>query len=95
MEAPARNAGGFCFITMTERRRTPRRRTLKAGIIIFNNGGGLSCMVRNLSPAGACIEVESPQGIPDAFTLVIESDNLMRRCHIGWRNEKRIGVAFN
>jgi hypothetical protein len=52
-------------------------------------------MVRNISPAGACIEVESPLGIPDAFTLVIESDNLMRRCHIGWRNEKRIGVAFN
>jgi hypothetical protein len=80
---------------MTERRKTQRHRTLKAGTIIFNNGGGLTCMVRNMSPAGACIEVTSQLGIPDAFTLVVESENFLRRCHIGWRKEKRIGVVFN
>jgi hypothetical protein len=80
---------------MTERRKNQRYRTLKMGAIIFNNGGGVSCMVRNISTAGACIEVTNPLEIPDAFTLVVESDNLLRRCHVGWRKQKRIGVAFN
>jgi len=80
---------------MTERRKTPRRRILKAAAIIFSNGGGVSCMVRNMSTAGACIEVTDPLEIPDALTLFIESDNFLRRCHIGWRKEKRIGLIFN
>ena len=80
---------------MTERRKTQRHRTLKAGTIIFNSGGGVGCVVHNMSPAGACLEVTNPIGIPDAFTLVVESDNLLRRCHIGWRKEKRIGLIFN
>ena len=79
---------------MTERRKTQRHRTLKAGNIIFNNGGGVTCMVRNMSTVGACLEVTSQLGIPDAFTLVIESDNIRRRCHIGWRSEKRIGCRI-
>jgi hypothetical protein len=80
---------------MIERRKAQRHRTLKVGSIIFNNGGGVSCMIRNMSPAGACIEVTNPVEIPDAFTLFVESDNLLRRCHVGWRKQKRIGLTFN
>jgi PilZ domain len=80
---------------MIERRKIQRHRTLKVGTIIFENGGGVDCTVRNMSPAGACLEVTDPVRIPDAFTLVVESDNFLRRCQVGWRKEKRIGVAFN
>jgi hypothetical protein len=80
---------------MTERRKTQRHRTLKEGTIIFNNGGGVGCVVHNMSPAGACLEVTNPVRIPDAFILVVENDNLLRRCHIEWQNQRRIGVAFN
>jgi hypothetical protein len=80
---------------MIECRKTQRHRTLKVGSVIFNNGGGVICMVRNMSPAGACIEVTNPDEIPDAFTLVVESDNLLRRCHVGWRKQKQIGLIFN
>src|ERR1039458_10375297 len=45
---------------MTERRKTQRHRTLKAGTIIFNNGGGVGCVVHNMSLAGACLEVTNP-----------------------------------
>ena len=57
---------------MDERRKVPRHRTLKAGHIAFNRAGTIDCRVRNLSPAGACLEVASQIGIPDRLVLVVE-----------------------
>jgi len=79
---------------MEERRRTLRHRTLKAGHIAFNRAGTVDCRVRNLSPLGACLEVASQVGIPDEFTLVIESDHVMQKCHVIWRTATRMGVEF-
>jgi hypothetical protein len=78
-----------------EKRKAPRHRTLKAGSIRFNRSGGIDCRVRNLSPAGACLEVASQLGIPDDFVLVIEVDHFTRSCHVIWRTATRMGVAFN
>jgi hypothetical protein len=80
---------------MLERRKTSRHRILKPGPIAVKRGGGISCMVRNISEAGACLEVASPLGIPDDFTLVIESDHVQRPCRVAWRQQKRIGITFN
>ena len=79
---------------MVERRKTTRHRVLKAGTIAFNRAGVISCTVRNISETGACLEVDSPVGIPDQFTLLIEHDHVQRPCRISWRKEKRIGIAF-
>jgi PilZ domain len=79
---------------MEERRKLPRHRTLKAGSISFNRAAGIDCRVRNLSPAGACLEVASQLGIPDDFMLVIESDRLQQPCHVIWRTATRMGVEF-
>ena len=79
---------------MDEHRIAPRRRMLKAGTIEFG-GGGIDCIVRNLSETGAALEVVTPLFIPDRFTLFIASDQFKRPCHIVWRKEKRIGVAFD
>jgi hypothetical protein len=73
--------------------RAQRLRVLKAGSISFG-GAAIDCVVRNVSATGAALEVASPVGIPDEFTLVIEADNVRRRCAVVWRKEKRIGVAF-
>jgi hypothetical protein len=81
-------------MVMQERRKVPRRRTLKAGSIAFNRAGGIDCRVRNLSPIGACLEVSSQIGIPDDFVLMIERDHLKQHCHVIWRLEARLGVAF-
>jgi hypothetical protein len=78
----------------TERRRVQRHRTLKAGSIAFNRAGGIDCRVRNLSPVGACLEVASQVGIPDDFVLVIDTNHLTQPCHVIWRKEMRLGVAF-
>jgi hypothetical protein len=79
---------------MNEHRISPRHRVLKAGTIEFS-GSRLDCVVRNLSATGAAIEVNSPIWFPDSFVLAVASDGSARRCHIVWRAEKRIGVAFD
>jgi hypothetical protein len=79
---------------MEEKRKLQRHRTLKAGSISFNRTGGIDCRVRNLSPAGACLEVVSQVGIPDEFVLVIDVDRLKQPCHVIWRTATRMGVEF-
>ncbi len=73
---------------------SPRKRTLKAGTIVLKNGGGISGVVKNVSDAGALVQVESVIGIPDKFTLFIEADQFKRECEIVWRLPNRIGVRF-
>jgi hypothetical protein len=79
---------------MDEHRIAPRRRMLKAGTIEFG-GGGIDCIVRNISETGAALEVVTPLFIPDRFTLFVASDQIKRACHIVWRKENRIGIAFD
>jgi hypothetical protein len=79
---------------MVERRKTQRHRVLKGGTIAFE-GNGLDCTVRNLSASGAALDVANPVSVPPSFMLVIESDQLIRRCRPVWSKDKRIGVAFD
>jgi len=77
-----------------EKRAAPRRRVLKHGILAFGGGGGVDCTVRNISSNGARLDIASPIGLPRNFTLLIGTDQFMRRCHAVWSCEQRIGVAF-
>ena len=77
-----------------ERRKAPRHRTLKAGSIRFNRAGSIDCRVRNLSVAGAMLEVAGQLGIPDEFALVIAADRFRQNCRVVWRMPTRLGVAF-
>jgi hypothetical protein len=47
-------------VAATQRRKSPRMRTLKGAQIVPAAGGRIECIVRNLSQTGACIEVRSP-----------------------------------
>jgi len=76
-----------------EHRTAPRRRLLKAGKISFG-GGAINCTVRNFSETGAALDVTSPVGIPDHFTLLVEVDHVDFPCHVVWRKQSRIGVRF-
>jgi hypothetical protein len=79
---------------MNKSERAQRLRTLKAGSISFDRAASIDCVVRNISETGACLEIETPVGIPNDFTLVISKDNLARSCHVAWRSARRIGVRF-
>ena len=84
----------FGVIPMEEHRIAHRHRVLKAGTISFG-GGAIDCTVRNISETGAALDVVTPLFIPDRFTLVVQTEHLKRPCHIVWRKERRMGVAFD
>ncbi len=81
---------------MQEQRYNPRLRTLRAGKILFNNKRSvIDCMVRNVSPTGACLMVPSVVGIPAAFDLLIEGEAGTRACNMVWHASNRIGIEFS
>ncbi|WP_338027776.1 PilZ domain-containing protein [Bradyrhizobium oropedii] len=61
------------------------------GAIEFGNEA-IPCTVRNLSPHGACIEVNSPLWFPDGFVLAV--DGLRHTCRVAWKKDRRIGLRF-
>ncbi len=77
-----------------EKRASPRQKVFKHGVLAFNGGGAIDCTVRNISLTGARVDVVNLVSLPDAFTLLIESDRFMRRCRAVWRNEGKVGVTF-
>ncbi len=79
---------------MDENRKSVRRPVLESATIEFDRSA-FSCAVRNLSEAGAALDVPSSAGIPDEFQLVIQAIQVTRNCRVIWRQEKRIGVAFD
>ena len=79
---------------MPEQRTPQRHRVLKTGTIAFDRATGIDCVVRNVSNTGANLEVASPVGIPDVFTLIIPKDGVTRLCEIAWRSARRVGVRF-
>ncbi len=77
-----------------ESRAVIRRRLFKAGTIGLGEGQ-IDCIIKNLSEAGAGLEVTSPLYIPDHFKLFVRSDNFERLCRVVWRRQNRIGVVFD
>ncbi len=79
---------------MEERRKFRRSRVLKSGQIAVNDKARkIDCTVRNISPAGACIELPSSTlGIPPVFTLILGTGP--QPCRVIWRTEQRMGIAF-
>ena len=78
---------------MTEHRTAPRHRTLKAGLIVFNDGRStISCIVRNMSDSGALLKVQISAGIPDSFTLRFDQKSV--GCVVVRRTLTELGVRF-
>jgi hypothetical protein len=62
---------------------------------MFGTAIGVECIIRNMSEAGACLEVQSPFGIPNSFILLIRPEIIKRSCEVAWRNGNRMGVRFH
>ena len=65
--------------------------------IILKGGSVFDCLVRNLSEAGALIEIASSLGVPDRFDLVIGQAPHEQTCQarVVRREATRLGVAFD
>ena len=80
---------------MEERRESHRSRTFRGGKILFHDRRSvLDCTIRNLSPDGACLQVESLVGVPAAFELLIDGEAAPRPCRLVWQSHDRAGVEF-
>ena len=77
-----------------ERRAAPRKTVLMSGAIEFA-GSTINCLIGNISISGAAIEVTNPRDIPERFNLVFKADDAHIPCHVVWRQEEQIGVAFD
>ena len=77
-----------------ERRAIPRKPVLMSGAIQFA-GGAINCLVRDMTISGAALDVADPHDIPERFNLVFKADGTHIPCHVVWRQEERISVAFD
>jgi hypothetical protein len=82
----ADGAGSF------ERRVVARYNVMASGTVEFG-GGKFFGMVRNVSAAGARLDLTDSRRIPAHFSLITEGSYLP--CSLIWRKEKQIGIAFN
>lgn len=79
----------------SERRTSPRRRTLQGAIIRFNRGyGALECVVRNRSEDGARLAFGDTTAVPASFELKIAGESVARTARVRWRSISAVGVAF-
>lgn len=77
----------------TENRSSHRKTTYNGGEIGYG-GKKVGCIVRDLSPKGARIEVKfGTPALPDRFDLTIPGV-LAKGCRVIWREGRELGVKF-
>jgi hypothetical protein len=79
---------------MVETRIAPRYRVAKPAKI-DHGGDKIDCIIRDLSATGAALEISNIVRVPDNFTLIMPEERLRLPCHVVWRREFRIGIAFD
>jgi PilZ domain len=77
-----------------EEKRKHQRTEINEPAYVSAGGSVMRCMVRNISPDGAAIDVDNPAFVPDRFRLVMAKDSSTHDCRVIWIREKRIGLAF-
>lgn len=79
-----------------EKRKNIRRAIRYTARIGLGDGSPLQgCMVSDVSETGARLDVEHPEALPEAFTLVLSGrGGIHRQCRVMWRTEDQIGVRF-
>jgi hypothetical protein len=80
-------------VDMAEARRAKRRPVLDMALIRIGRMS-FSCIVYNLTDAGAALDIGSQSAIPDQFTLIVLPKTKTYSCNVVWRTSGRIGVSF-
>ena len=76
-------------------RSPPRRRAILKAELRFNGGAStVACIVRDVSDAGARIELAGDVPIPDRFDLHIAKSQQTRCATLRWKRGHEVGVAF-
>ena len=76
-----------------ERRRHARTRIFRTAQLFTEARIG-HCVVRNISPVGAGLTMESTACVPDTFDLSFDGGHTFRPCRVLWRTATDIGLEF-
>ncbi len=79
---------------MHERRRFPRTKVFKSAKVARNGRSTVSCIVRDLSDRGACLQLTSTADLPAEFDLSFDTGNKSRKCRVVWQTPTNVGVSF-
>jgi len=78
-----------------DQRRSPRRRVLKEGKLIFGQGHCVvDCTIDNMSEGGAHVRMTSSQGVPEEFYLAEASRGIIHRAEVAWRTTAGLGLRL-
>ena len=76
-------------------RKALRKRSYLRGAINFNKAcNTFDCVVRDISPEGARLDLSGAVSLPDIFDLYIPQKERTLCANIAWRNGEEVGVAF-
>ena len=76
-------------------RRSPRRRVLKEGKLIFGKAQSVvDCVIDNMSEGGAHIRMISSHGVPQDFYLVEANRGIIHKAEVAWRTTTGIGLKI-
>ena len=90
------NSIGLDGEVFADRRCETRHRVFKGGRLSFNKGyGALECVVRNLSDHGARLALGETTAVPNAFSLQISGEDVVRPAIVLWRSPSAVGLAFD
>jgi len=77
-----------------ERRKTPRKRYLRRGDLVFTNGCSMmQCLVMDMHAGGAKLRVTDWKGLPDRVELRIDNGPT-HVAEIRYRDMRNVGVQF-
>jgi hypothetical protein len=79
---------------MQERRKITRTRVLKNAKFLLGQSSVIDCVVRDLTNAGAGVEVPSTIDLPEALDLTFNGGRSIRPCRRVWRKLSKTGVEF-
>src|SRR6185503_7049800 len=77
-----------------EKRQHPSPAYMPAQMLVPGQDAPTPCIVREVSPSGAKIEVKGHSVVPRAFWLQIEGDTRLHLCNVAWINEEFVAVDF-
>jgi hypothetical protein len=83
----------MAIINLADAQREKRRPVLDMALIRIGDMS-VSCIIRNLTDAGAALDVGPQSDIPDQFTLIVLAKTKIYSCNVAWRKSRRIGVSF-
>jgi hypothetical protein len=79
---------------MQERRRSSRSHVLKGAKIVLGTSSVIDCVVRNVTNAGARIQIANTVELPEGLGLSFDGGFSIRPCRIAWRTVTETGVEF-